>query len=292
MKKFPWLLTCFMLLFMVSCNNDAKKSTESNGENADTQQRIISLNGAITETVYDLGLGKELVGRDVTSTYPQEVKDSVKDLGHVRSINMESLMELHPTLILATATDLSPELEKSIQESGISFKKFQQDFSVEGTKNLIKEVAEFVGSTQTQTLYDKIDNDLSKVETLYKKPKVLFVYARGAGTMMVAGTGTPMEEIIELAGAENAVKGITDFKPLTEEALVSSNPDVVLLFETGLESLGGKEGFIKTVPALMQTPAGKNQAIITMDGGLLSDFSPRVGEAAYQLNQLLKPYAK
>lgn len=292
MKIGKSLLPLLLLsLVIVGCKNtnDKKKSED---EISKRQERLISLNGAVTEIVFALGRGNDLVGRDVTSTYPQEAKDSVKDLGHVRSLNMESIMALKPTMILGSEKDMSDELEKSLEESGPKFKLFKQDFSVEGTKALIKEVADYIGSENTEAMMQKIDADLEGIKSFDKKPKVLFVYARGAGTMMVAGNDTPMKSMIELAGGENAIDAFDDFKPLTEEALLKSDPDVILLFDSGLESLGGKEGFIKEVSALSETKAGKNKAVITMDGSLLSEFGPRVGEAAFELNQLLAPYAE
>lgn len=279
------------VVLMGACKNTTAEKTGEK-ETAKEEQRIVSLNGAVTEIIVALGHGDELVGRDVTSTYPEWLKDSVKDLGHVRSLTMESIMTLRPTLLLASKKDMNPELVEKIKGSGIKFKLFDQEFSADGTKSLIKNVGDFIGNNKIQPLLDKIDEDLSNVQPFEQQPNVLFVYARGAGTMLVAGEGTPMESIIELAGGQNAVTGISDFKPLTEEALLEANPDVILLFDSGLGSLRGKEGFLKTVPAISQTNAGKNKAIISMDGGLLSGFGPRVGEAAYKLNELLTSYAK
>lgn len=273
---------------LFSCNNATDKK---NGNDTSPKERIVSLNGAVTEIISDLGHEKELVGRDITSTYPEWVKDSVKDLGHVRSISIESVLALNPTLILASDKDLPPAIDEKLKSSGIKFKVFHQDFSVDGTKQLIGEVAQFIGDDSAQNLQTKIDSELSKVRTFSTKPKVLFIYARGAGTMMVAGANTPMESMISLAGGENAAVGITDFKPLTPEALVNSNPDVILLFDSGLQSLGGIDGLLK-VPGVAQTAAGKNKAVITMDGGLLADFGPRLGEAAVTLNSLLAKYAQ
>lgn len=291
MKKLNLFAVVLLLAFGLSACTGKNKDQKSE-EKTQNDQKIISLNGAITEIVYELEKGNQLIGRDVTSTFPEWVRDSVKDLGHVRSLNLEAVLALKPTLILATSSDMNDEFKKSLTESGVTNKIFEQQFTVEGTKSLIKDVAEFIGGKDVQPMLTKIDEDLAKVETFKVKPKVLFIYARGAGTLMVAGAETPMEQMIQIAGGENAVKGITDFKPLTEEAVVNSNPDVILLFDSGLQSLSGKEGLLKAVPALTQTQAGKNNAIITMDGGLISGFGPRVGEAAYQLNQLLKPYAK
>jgi len=294
MKKISILLTIAVYAAcMYSCNNSKNAdSGQIAGQTPDSaQKRIVSLNGAITEIVSALGHEQELVGRDVTSTYPEWVKDSVKNLGHVRSLTIESIVALKPTLILASDKDISPDLEQKIKASGIKFKLFRQEFSIGGTKSLIREVAAFIGNNKDQALLDKIDADLAKVKPLPKKPKVLFIYARGAGTLMVAGQNTPMESIIKIAGGENAISNMNDFKPLTPEALLNSNPDIILLFDSGLKSLGGISGLLK-IPGVDQTTAGKNRAVITMEGSLLSGFGPRVGEAALELNKLMTPYAQ
>lgn len=289
MKRFPLILSIFIMLFIVSCKNE---NSPKNNNQSKTEKRIVSLNGALSEILADLDYGNQIVGRDVTSTYPEFIRDSVKDLGHVRSLSIEAILALQPNLIMATDDELSDDLEKSIRDSGIEFKLFSQEFSIEGTKELISEVADYVGETEKQkSIFEDIDKSLKKLETFENQPKVLFVYARGAGTLMVAGEDTQMQKMVNLAGGKNAIPGITGFKPLTEEAILENNPDVILMFDSGLESVGGKKGFIKSIPAISQTSAGENKAIITMEGGLLADFGPRVGKAVYQLNQLLKPYA-
>ena len=74
---------------------------------------------------------------------------------------------------------------------------------------------------------------------------------------------------------------------MTPEALINANPDYILLFDRGLQSLGGKEGVLK-IEGVSATNAGKKMNIISMDGQLLSGFGPRLGEATLQLNQLLQ----
>ena len=99
---------------------------------------------------------------------------------------------------------------------------------------------------------------------------------------MVAGDNTPMKAMIELAGAQNAATGFEEFKPLTSEGMVASNPDVILLFDDGLQSLGGIDGLL-AVPGVAQTTAGRNKAVIEMDGQLLTGFGPRTGQALSEL---------
>jgi iron complex transport system substrate-binding protein len=287
MKKF--ILAASVLVAVYSCKKEegAKKenTTEASSEAPKSNNKIVTLNGGITEIVAALGHEKEIVGTDVTSTYPESLKATAKDLGHVRSMTIEPIMAVSPTLILASDKDINPELLGKIKSSGIQAEIFKQEFTVDGTKKLIADVAKAIGSTDYQKLNDKIDADLKQIQPIAKKPKVLFIYARG-NMLMVSGTKTPMDALIGLAGGENAVKDFEDFKPLTPEAVVKANPDVLFFFTSGLQGAGGNEGALK-MPGIAQTNAGKNKKIIAMDGGLVSGFGPRLGEAAVGLNKLL-----
>ncbi len=287
MKKF--ILAASVLVAVYSCKKETgaktETTTEVSSEIPKSNNKIVTLNGGITEIVAALGHEKEIVATDVTSTYPETLKTTAKNLGHMRSMTIEPIMSVNPTLILASDKDINPELMGKIKASGIKTETFKQEFTVDGTKKLIADVAKAIGNTDYQKLTDKIDADLKQVQPIAKKPKVLFIYARG-NMLMVSGTKTPMDALIGLAGGQNAVTDFEDFKPLTPEAVVKANPDVLFFFSSGLESAGGNEGALK-MPGVSQTNAGKNKNIIAMDGGLVSGFGPRLGEAVLGLNKLL-----
>lgn len=288
MKKISILVVAIVSLATFSCKKDEAKVEETTVETKTEAHKIVSLNGAVTEIVAALGHEKEIIGVDVTSTYPETIKTTAKDLGHVRTISIESIIALKPTVILATEKDMSPELAEKIKGAGIEAHIFKQDFTPEGSKKLIADVAGVLKHADFKALTDKIDADLAKVQPIANAPKVLFIYARGAGTLMVAGTNTPIEKTIALAGGQNAITEFEDYKPLTPESLIKGNPDVILLFTSGLESLGGVDGLLK-IQGVSQTNAGKNKKVIALDGALISGFGPRVGEGAATLNaELIK----
>lgn len=283
MKK----LTALFLIVtaMMSCNS--KKEQESTPvETTQVKERIISLNGAITETLVALGEKENIIAVDVTSTYPENIKTTAQDLGHTSKISIESIMALKPTIIYATEKDLNDDFKSQLEKTKIRLEVIKQEFSLEGTKTLIKTVAQSLNKVNYQPLLDKIDQDLQDLPSFENKPKVLFIYARGAATLLVAGDKTPVNNIVGLAGGQNAVTEFEDFKPLTPESLLNSNPDYILMFTTGLQSMGGVDGVLK-IDGINKTNAGKNKKVIAMDGLLLSGFGPRVGQAAKELNQLL-----
>lgn len=284
MKKIGFLFLALLTL-TTACNSGGK--AEEQKEEKVVEKRIVSLNGSVTEIIYAVGSQKELIGVDVTSTYPAAA-EKLTNLGHVRKLSVESLLALNPTHVLMLEDEVSPDLKSKLKQAKIELVTFKHPNSLEESKTLVKEVAEWLGKADAaKEINAKIDSDIKSIAKLPKKPKVLFVYARGAGTLMVAGEDTPLEKMIVLAGGENAGKGFVDFKPLTSESVIAANPDVILMFTSGAQSLGPDGIF--NVPGVQATTAGKNKALIQMDGQLLSGFGPRVAEAVIELN---KEFAK
>ncbi|TAE39064.1 MAG: hemin ABC transporter substrate-binding protein [Sphingobacteriales bacterium] len=264
-------------------------STLAKAQTGKNSLKIVSLNGTLSEIIVSLGLQANLVGVDITSTYPASLNKLPK-VGHNRNLSAEGILALQPNLIIGIAKDIKPELAQQFKSAGIKMMLFNQDFSFSGTQKLVLAVADSLKqSHKASAIINKIEKDMATAKPFIKpniKPKILFIYARGTGTMMVAGNGTQVQKMVQLAGGQNATTGFKDFKPLTAESLVLANPDVILLFDTGLESLGGANG-LQNVPGIAQTNAGKNKRIIVMDGQLLCGFGPRLGLAVAELAKKL-----
>lgn len=270
-----------MLLF-AACGNPKEKETTKKEDDI----RIVSLSGTTSEILCSLGMQDKIIGVDVTSTYPEPVAQLPK-VGHNRNISAESIIALKPTLVIGIAENIKPELTEQLKSAHVKVLLYHLENSIAGTKSLVKDMADSLGkASAVQAISDNIDKDLKDAPALNRKIKVLFIYARGAGTMMVAGNHTAATAMIGIAGAENAVNDFEDFKPLTPESLLKANPDVILMFDSGLQSLGGIDGLLK-VPGVAQTNAGKNKQVIEMDGQLLTGFGPRVGKAVAELSKKL-----
>ena len=270
MNKKILILACLLL---VTCMSQA-------------QQRIVSLNGAVSEILCALGLEASIVGVDVTSNYPASLNQKTK-VGHNRTISAEGVLALRPTLVLGTKDQLKPEVAEQLSAAHVKVQLLPQEYSVAGTRSLLQQVASATGATnKAKQVEAAFNNKYQALRITPVKKKVLFIYARGTGSMMVAGTETPVEKMIQLAGAQNAVTEFTGFKQLSPESLVAANPDVILLFDSGLESLAGIDGLLK-VPGVAQTNAGRNKKIVSMDGQFLSGFGLRLPDAVNELNKKL-----
>jgi iron complex transport system substrate-binding protein len=284
--KINILPLAFLALSLGACNHHKKEATAVLADST----KIVSLNGSVSEVLAAIGLERNIAGTDITSNYPESLKAKPK-IGHNKNINAEGVMALQPDLIIGIKKEVSPALAAQFKAAGVKLLLVEQDYSVNGTKKLIHSLAGSLhASAKGDSLIKVLESDLAKVPPASaqdKKAKVLFIYARGTGTMMVGGKGTQVDKAITLAGGQNAVTQFSDYKPLTAEALVKADPDIILLFDSGLQSLGGPAGLAK-VQGIKETNAGKHNKIISMDGELLSSFGPRLGIAIQELAAKIK----
>ncbi|MDR2285118.1 MAG: ABC transporter substrate-binding protein [Sphingobacterium sp.] len=255
------------------------------------QQRIITLSSALSETVYALGKGGSIVAVDVTSEYPAAIKQKPR-ASRDRTFSLEGLLSFKPDMVLTAPKELSYAVETKLKRLGIKVVTIGQEYSVKGAERFIKDVATAVEAKEAgNTLVTRLQQDMNQALASVKKnggktPKVLFIYARGVGLMSVAGKGSHIDAVIGLAGGRNAVQEFSDFKPYTTEALIRANPDVLLLFDFGTSSIGGKQAVLN-MPGVALTNAGKNKQVISMDGPLLINFSTRLPQAIKELNAQL-----
>ncbi|MGK6350786.1 heme/hemin ABC transporter substrate-binding protein [Parapedobacter sp. DT-150] len=277
-KNIFFMGLAFLLAFALgSCNLSSTSQTALSDST-----NVVSTNGTISEILVALGLEDHIVGVDVASTYPTSLLQKPK-IGHNRDISAEGVLALNADWVLGITDMVKPEIAQQIQVAGTKLLLFDHEYSVAGAKRLIKSVADSIGyAAKGDSIVAALEVDLARADSIVaqssSKPKVLFIYARGTGTMMVSGQGTQVDEMIKLAGGDNAAQGFTDFKPLTAEALVAANPDVILLFDSGLSSLGGIDGLLQ-VQGIGETNAGKNRNVVEMDGQFLTGFGPRLGDA-------------
>jgi iron complex transport system substrate-binding protein len=251
--------------------------------------RIITAGSAMTETVCALGDCDKIVATDRTSLYPAQVQQ-LPSVGYRQGINAEGIIALKPTMLIVEKMYVEEAVVQQIRSTGIKVLEIPRAYDLAGTKELIRAIAKQLNKkSQGEQVIAKIEGQLAEANAIVKKsktaPKVLCIYNRGTQSFDVAGNNT-FANILPLVNATPAVTGVEGYKPLNTEALIAANPDYLLMFESGVKSLGGVEGVLN-VPGVNQTTAGKKKQVIVMDGIKLSNFGPRLGEAVKELAESL-----
>lgn len=256
--------------------------------------RIVPLNGDVAEIVWALGLGDNVVGVDTSASYPPEARQ-LPSIGYQRRLSAEGILSLDPTVIIGTQEAGPPEVIQQIRDAGVPVVLVEDEPSLETPGAKIRAVAQALGVPgRGEALARQTEREIAEAKTLAaratSKPRVLFLYLRGTQTQTIGGRGTDANVMIEAAGAidAGAEAGIEGYKPLTPEALVAAQPDVLLLLEAGLESVGGVEGLLQ-IPGIAGTPAGRNRRVVALDDLYLLGMGPRTGQALRDLVLALHP---
>ncbi|MFJ3902203.1 hemin ABC transporter substrate-binding protein [Streptomyces sp. NPDC090025] len=252
-------------------------------------ERIVPLSGSLSELVFTLGLGRQVVARDITATFEQAAKLPVVTRAH--DVSAESVLSLHPTLVLAEATTGPAEAIEQLRDAGVPLVVVAPAKSLADVPRRIDAVAGALGLPDAGTaLKKRTDTRIAAVRAdvprEQKKPRVAFLYVRGsAAVYLLGGAESGAGSLLEAAGAVDAGKesGLTkDFTPLTSEALVKAAPDAILVMRKGLESVGGVDGLVK-LPGVAETPAGLDRRVVSVDDGVLLNYGPRTDQVLTSL---------
>ena len=258
------------------------------------ERRIVSVGGALTETLYALGAQADLVGVDTTSLYPEAARQ-LPSVGYARTLSAEGVLSLRPTLIVATQEAGPPAVLRQFESARVPLALLDADHRVEGVLARTQRLAELCGRADAGValVADLRRNWARTQEQLVRRnaggkaaPRVLFVLSHSMAQVRVAGSGTAADAMIRYAGGTNVLGGGEGYKPLTPEAAIAAAPDVILATEQGLQAAGGVDGLLKA-PGLAQTPAGRAQRVVAQDALFMLGFGPRLPQAVSALADAL-----
>lgn len=257
--------------------------------------RIVPLTGSLNEIVFTLGLGKNVVARDITATFEQAKKLPVVTRAH--DVSAESVLSLKPTVVLADTTTGPAEAIGQIRDAGIPLVVFDPAKGLADVGPRIDAVARTLGVEKSgDALKSRTQQRIAKVRASIpaaartEKPRVAFLYLRGSASVyLLGGRESGASSLLEAAGAVDAGKesGLEkDFTAITSEALAKAAPDAILVMSKGLASVDGVDGLLK-VPGVAETPAGLDRRIVSVDDGVLLNYGPRTDQVLKSLVEQL-----
>ncbi len=252
--------------------------------------RIIPLDGDVAEIVFALGMGDHVVATDLSATYPPEA-DALPQIGYQRALDAEPILEFEPTLLIGTDVAGPAGVLDELERVGVplAIVPTPDDASGPGTK--IRAIADLLGiAEEGELLATAVEAEIAAAAPIDPGTsslgplRVAMLYVRGESTQLIFGEGTSIDWIIEATGSVNVADemGISDTAELTAEALTAAAPDVVLVTEDGLASVGGIDGLL-AMPALAGTPAAAHRAVLAYDAQLMLGNGPRTGAFLEQL---------
>lgn len=288
----PIITIAVLAAILFSCGRFGNKEPDGKKD-----IRIVCLSKHLTEMVFALGKGHDIVAVDLSSTYPDSAK-LLKTVGYHRALNPEGIISMNPDLVIHS-NDIGPEnVLPQITSAGLHIKAFGSANTIDSARILLKQLGDFFGeAVKADSLCSKMDRDIAAAaDTLAAMhitdtPRVMIIHFGRANNVyfVMSGRKGVGDKMIGLAGAKVALYDGKGARQMSAEAVAAANPDIIIATDFGYDQMGSMEKFIEGVPGVALTNAGKQKRIVRFEEHDLIYFGPRTGENIIKLTRLLHP---
>jgi iron complex transport system substrate-binding protein len=287
MRLLPILAVIFLCMCTAGCIqshaevHENRTIVDAYGVSVDVPRsitRIVSLAPSETEIVCELGKIDLLVGRTDYCDYPASV-ESIQSVGGPKTLGIEAIVGLKPDLVLATTVTDSTKIE-GLRAMGLPVVVFKLG-SVDDICSNIAIVGEMLdcGDTARQVIGNLHQRrDMVHAASQQAAP-VRVLYVLWDDPLTVAGNGTLQHDLITIAGGVNLMADVEGYVVVSDEAVVSRNPDVIIVSETHAVDTAPIKGRLLEKTTLADISAIQSGRVYTIEGDLANRPGPRVLEA-------------
>ncbi len=255
-------------------------------------QRIVSLAPSITESLFAIGAGGQLVARDDNATFPEEAQ-ALPSVGSLwGGLPLEAILAQEPDLVIV-AEITSPDQVKQLQDAGLTVFWQANPTDFDGLYQNLRELAALTGHTpEAEALITRLQARVQAVEDaladVTETPLVFYeLDATDPANPWTSGPGTFVSYTIAKAKGQNVGDALESaWAQISTEALVEQNPDIILLADAPYgvtpEAVAARAGW----DALKAVQEGK---VYPFDPNLLSVPGPRLVDGLETLAVMLHP---
>lgn len=231
-------------------------------------ERIVSIGPATTELLQALGAETEIIATDVSSqglTVPR--------VGYHRALAAEGILSMAPTRVIGSDEMGPPSTLEQLSRAGVKVEVLATAPTLENLRLRIDTLASLLGAeARGKELKARIADEVDALARQTKRqhpPRVALLLLHKGQPLSLAGGDTTADALIALAGGENLGKGSSGYKPLSAEALIQMQPDLVLVSGRDWQAYRDPATVLAEVPALASTPAGQHGRLHAVDGHAL-----------------------
>jgi iron complex transport system substrate-binding protein len=298
------LTICVFMVFSGCSKVDESKAVSSNNKEAVTSYpldfvdsnertitiekqpvRIISISPNVTETIFALGQGGNLVGRTDYCEYPEQAS-KITSIGSITKPNIEKIIELKPDLVIANKL-LNEDVLKKLDGLKIKVIVINGAENFDGVYDSITKIGSVLNASLNAKsiitgMKAKVEIVKDKVKSA-KKPSVYYVVAYGKMGDYTATKDTFIGDMIGMAGGVNAASDATGWK-YSIEKLVEKNPDILICRGFDVDKKG-----IESTIGYKDLTAVKTGKLLEIDNDYLDIQGPRLADGLYELAKLIHP---
>lgn len=288
-KRILAILLCLAMVLAVGCNNNGGQKTVKDRAGNEVEvpskiETIISTAPANTENLVALGLANKIIAAD---EYSADVEGLSKDtkLMDFTTPDAEAIIELDPDIIVATEYNGSSEDPyKAVKDAGICVVYIPSSNSIDGIYEDITFLADlFDVSDKGEEIISSMKSDIKEIQEIgskIKDKKKVYFEIGPAPNLYSFGNSTFLNELIEIAGAENIFKDQESWISPSSESVIDANPDVILTnvnyVENPIDEIMKRDGW-ENITAV------KEKAVYSIDTNSSSRPTPNVIKALKEM---------
>ena len=241
----------------------------------EAKERIVSLSPSITEIVFALKKGEDLVAVSDYSLYPKEAQ-SLPVIGSYLNPHLEKIIALSPTLVVAQ--EFNQEVLEQLKRFGIKTLMLKLQ-TIEDIKSSISKLATELHANP-KTLTDEIDDAIKNAPKSKTPHKVMIVYGLHEDLrsgIYIAGNEIFFNDIISLCNNTNAYTANQTNQPiLGYENVIALNPDQIIILHSRASNPHVNEEKALSMWHSIPTNASKNRRITVVYESYINIPSHRV----------------
>jgi iron complex transport system substrate-binding protein len=258
------------------------------GRAADVPRRIVSLVPSVTETLFAIGAGPQVVGVSSYDREPPEVA-RLPRVGALIDPNVERILSLRPDLLIVYASQ--SDLREQMRRAGIETWPFAHA-GLADVARVTTEIGVLTGHPrEAEALAASITGQLARVRGSvagHDRPKVLLVFGReplALRNIYASGGIGFLHDLIDVAGGVNVFADVRrESVQATTELILARAPEVIIeLRPEGLSDASREQGERAAWSALAAVPAVRNGRVHFLSGSEFVVPGPRIGAAAEKI---------
>ena len=284
-------LTAFVAVALAAFLLDAPLAQSRDTGSA--PRRIVSLVPAITEMLFAIGAGPQVVAVSSYDEFPAEVK-ALPKVGALLDPDIERILALRPDLVVVYGSQ--SELETQLARARLRTFSYRHG-GITTTLDTIRDIGVATGHPrESNDLVSSLRAQLDAVRNRVKgrpRPRVLLVFERQPGTLRevyVSGGVGFLHEMLDIAGGMNVFADVSreSVQPSTE-TLIALAPDVILEVRASGLNEENASNQVDAWSTLSSVPAVKNRRVHLLTGDYIVVPGPRLGTATEAFARALHP---
>lgn len=282
-------LVLMTILLLAGCSFNGEQSQKTGKTSDRVPNRIISLIPSNTEVLYELGLGKHVVGVSTVDDYPKEVRN--KTQFDAMKLDKEALIKAQPDLILAHESQKASQEKvlKSLESSGINVVYIKDAHSLNEMYESFEQIGQVTHKEKEAKALVKetkanVQNVVDDVKNKKKTPNV-FIEIASEPEIYTVGNQTFMNDMLTQLKAKNVFDNQKGWPTVSKEQIIKKDPDVMLT--TSGISTQDYQNLVQQRGGFDKVKAVKARHVVALNEDLLSRPGPRIDEAMKKLSDAI-----